>query len=320
MRTVVCRELGPPEILSVEEAPEPVVSPGRVVIDVEAAGVNFVDALFVSGKYQIQPSLPFTPGGEVAGTVRSVGAGAKGLAAGDRVVASIGLGGFATAVAATPDQVSVIPAELDFPRAATFTQSYCTALFALCHRARLAPGERVLVLGAGGGVGLAAIDVACWLGAEVVAAASTEAKREAATTAGATLVVDGSDDDVRFRDVTGWVDVVVDPVGGAQSLSALRALREGGRLVVIGFASGAIPQLPANQILLRNREVIGVDWGAWAMAHASEQAALLAELLDAAGQGSLRPTAPTTYRLDDVVSALNALLERRVTGKVALVP
>jgi NADPH2:quinone reductase len=320
VRAVVCRELGPPEILRVEEAPEPVVNPGGVVIDVDAAGVNFVDALFVSGKYQIKPALPFTPGGEVAGTLRAVGGDVEGLVRGDRVLASVGLGGYATAVTASPDQVSVIPAALDFPRAATFTQSYCTALFALRHRARLQAGERVLVLGAGGGVGLAAIDVARWLGAEVVAAASTEAKRAAATAAGATLAVDGSDDGVRFRDITGWVDVVVDPVGGAQSLSALRALREGGRLVVIGFASGAIPELPANQVLLRNREVIGVDWGAWAMAHASEQAILLAELLDAVGRGSLAPVAPQTYRLDDVVAALNALLGRNVTGKVALVP
>jgi NADPH2:quinone reductase len=320
VRAVVCRELGPPEILRVEEAPEPVVNPGGVVIDVDAAGVNFVDALFVSGKYQIKPALPFTPGGEVAGTLRAVGGDVEGLVRGDRVLASVGLGGYATAVTASPDQVSVIPAALDFPRAATFTQSYCTALFALRHRARLQAGERVLVLGAGGGVGLAAIDVARWLGAEVVAAASTEAKRAAATAAGATLAVDGSDDGVRFRDITGWVDVVVDPVGGARSLSALRALREGGRLVVIGFASGAIPELPANQVLLRNREVIGVDWGAWAMAHASEQAILLAELLDAVGRGSLAPVAPQTYRLDDVVAALNALLGRNVTGKVALVP
>jgi NADPH2:quinone reductase len=320
VRAVVCRELGPPEILSVEEAPDPVAGPGSVLIAVEAAGVNFVDALFVSGQYQIRPTLPFTPGSEVAGRVLSLGEGAQGFADGDRVLASIGLGGFATAVTALPGQVSIIPASLDFARAATFTQSYCTALFALRHRARLAAGERVLVLGAGGGVGLAAIDVARWLGADVVAAASTESKRDAAIAAGATLAVDGSDGEVRFRDVTGWVDVVMDPVGGAQSLSALRALREGGRFVVIGFASGAIPQLPANQVLLRNREVIGVDWGAWAMAHASEQAVLLGELLDAVGRGSLRPLAPITYRLDDVASALNALLGRRVTGKVALVP
>jgi NADPH2:quinone reductase len=291
-----------------------------VVIAVEAAGVNFVDALFVSGKYQIKPPLPFTPGSEVAGTVVSVGSGVTDVVPGQRVLASIGLGGYASAVTASVDQLSHIPTTLDAPRAATFTQSYCTALFALRDRARLRPGERVLVLGAGGGVGLATIDVARWLGAEVIGAASSEAKRSAALEAGAVVTVDSSPDDVNFRELTGWVDVVVDPVGGAQSSSALRALREGGRLVVIGFASGTIPQLPANQVLLRNREVIGVDWGAWAMTHTSEQARMLDELLGAAGTGDVRPVAPRSYPLADVVSALNALLAREVTGKVALLP
>jgi NADPH2:quinone reductase len=316
----MCRELGPPEVLVVEEAPDPAPTPGRVVIAVEAAGVNFVDALFVSGKYQIKPPLPFTPGSEVAGTVVSVGSGVTDVVPGQRVLASIGLGGYASAVTASVDQLSHIPTTLDAPRAATFTQSYCTALFALRDRARLRPGERVLVLGAGGGVGLATIDVARWLGAEVIGAASSEAKRSAALEAGAVVTVDSSPDDVNFRELTGWVDVVVDPVGGAQSSSALRALREGGRLVVIGFASGTIPQLPANQVLLRNREVIGVDWGAWAMTHTSEQARMLDELLGAAGTGDVRPVAPRTYPLADVVSALNALLAREVTGKVALLP
>jgi NADPH:quinone reductase len=316
----MCRELGPPEVLVVEEAPDPAPTPGRVVIAVEAAGVNFVDALFVSGKYQIKPPLPFTPGSEVAGTVVSVGSDVTDVVPGQRVLASIGLGGYASAVTASVDQLSHIPTTLDAPRAATFTQSYCTALFALRDRARLRPGERVLVLGAGGGVGLATIDVARWLGAEVIGAASSEAKRSAALEAGAVVTVDSSPDDVNFRELTGWVDVVVDPVGGAQSSSALRALREGGRLVVIGFASGTIPQLPANQVLLRNREVIGVDWGAWAMTHASEQARMLDELLGAAGTGDVRPVAPRTYPLADVVSALNAFLAREVTGKVALLP
>jgi NADPH2:quinone reductase len=316
----MCRELGPPEILNVEDLAEPSATPGRLLIDVEAAGVNFVDALFVAGKYQIKPTLPFTPGSEIAGTVSGIGAGVEGFVAGDRVLASIGMGGYASVVSAGVNQVSLLPDTLDSPRASTFTQSYCTAWFALRHRARLRAGERVLVLGAGGGVGLAAIDVARWLGAEVIASASSEAKRAAAMEAGAVATIDSSPEHVNFREQSGWSDLVIDPVGGDQSSSALRALREEGRFVVIGFASGTIPLLPANQILLRNREVIGVDWGAWAMSHASEQGALLGELLAAAGRGDLRPVAPVTYRLDDVVSALNALLGRRVTGKVALVP
>jgi NADPH2:quinone reductase len=307
-------------VLAVEEAPDPVASPGRVLVEVEAAGVNFVDALFVSGAYQIKPPLPFTPGSEIAGTVSMVGSGVAGFTRGDRVLANIGLGGFASAVSAAEDQLSPIPAALDAPRAATFAQSYCTALFALRNRARLGSGQRVLVLGAGGGVGLAVIDVAKWLGAEVTAAASSDAKRSAALAMGADAALDTSTERVNFRELAGFVDVVVDPVGGDDSASALRALREGGRHVVIGFASGTIPSLPANQVLLRNREVIGVDWGAWAMSHPSEQRSLLTELLGAAGTGDLHPTAPATYSLDDVAAALSALLARQVTGKLALVP
>jgi NADPH2:quinone reductase len=307
-------------VLTIEEVTDPVASAGRVVVEVEAAGVNFVDALFVSGKYQIKPPLPFTPGSEVAGRVAVVGHEITGYSCGDRVLATVGLGGFATAVSAAADQLSRIPDVLDAPRAATFTQSYCTALFALRNRARVSSGERVLVLGGGGGVGLAAIDVASWLGAEVIAAASSDAKRSAALEAGAVAVLDTSVANVNFRELAGFVDIVVDPVGGDQSPSALRALREGGRLVVIGFASGTIPLLPANQVLLRNREVIGVDWGAWAMSHPSEQSRLLAELLAAAGRRDLHPIAPVIYRLDDVAAALSALLGRQITGKVAVVP
>jgi NADPH2:quinone reductase len=236
------------------------------------------------------------------------------------VLVSVGLGGFASAVSAAEGQLVTVPSNMDAAQAATFTQSYCTALFALRTRARLQPGERVLVLGAGGGVGLAAIDVARWLGCEVVGAASTEEKRAAALSAGAAEVVDSSVAGLKYRDVTGWVDVVVDPVGGEHSLSALRALKEGGRLLVIGFASGTIPQIPANHVLLRNREVIGVDWGAWAMSHETEQRSLLDELIAAVAGGQLHPVAPVRYPLDDVVGALKALRSRRVTGKVALIP
>jgi NADPH2:quinone reductase len=167
---------------------------------------------------------------------------------------------------------------------------------------------------------LAAVDVARWLGCEAVGAASTEEKRTAALSAGATRVVDSSVPALKYRDVTDWVDVVVDPVGGEHSVSALRALREGGRLVVIGFASGAIPSIPANHVLLRNREVIGVDWGAWAMSHHAEQRSMLGELLGAVAGGQLHPVSPVKYALDDVVLALNALMSRGVTGKVALIP
>ena len=340
MRAVVCRELGPPSTLAVEDVPPPELRPGGLLVDVEAAGVNYVDALFVQGRYQIKPPLPFTPGSEIAGTVAAVGDGVTGWQVGDRVLAMCGLGGFAEQVGIPAASASAVPAGLGAAQAATFTQSYCTALFALRDRAGLRPGETVLVLGAGGGVGLAVIDVARALGARTIAAASTAAKRDTALARGAAAVIDTAAGDLKDRArslarelaqelaeagapgagaaVTG-VDVVVDPVGGELADPALRALGEGGRYVVIGFAAGAIPALPANQILLRNRTVVGVDWGAWAMAHGEEQRALLGSLLDLVAAGRLDPVAPATYPLEQAGTALDDLLERRVVGKVALI-
>lgn len=324
MRAVVCEELGPPSVLSVQERPDPVAGPGQVVIEVAAAGVNYVDALFVAGEYQIRPPLPFIPGSEVARTVSALGDGVEHLALGDRVLASIGLGGYATHVACAAAQAVRLPDGLDLAAAAAFTQSYCTALFALGRRASLADGEVVLVLGAGGGVGLASIDVATAFGARAIGVASTEAKRAAALAHGADAVVDPDTEDlkVRARELSGkeGVDVVVDPVGGDLAEPALRALGNGGRYCVIGFAAGEIPRLPANQVLLRNRTVLGIDWGAWGMSDPAGSAALLGEGLALVGAGRLHPVAPTTYRLEEVARALDDLQGRRVTGKVVLVP
>jgi len=294
------------------------------VVAVEAAGVNYVDALFIEGRYQIIPAFPFTPGSEIAGRVTAVGEGVESVAVGDRVLASTGLGGFATCAVVPAASLHRVPGPLDAPRAATFTQSYCTALFALRARGALAPGETVLVLGGGGGVGLATIDVATALGARVVAVASTEAKRSAALGAGALAAVDPAAENlkVRARELAGGagVDVVLDPVGGDLAEPALRALGDLGRYLVIGFASGTIPSLPLNQVLLRNRSVVGVDWGAWAMGHGSEQRALLGELLGMVATGRLHPVAPVTFGLDEVAEALETLTARRAVGKVALVP
>ena len=324
MRAVVCRELGPPSALVVEERPDPEPAPGTAVVTVEAAGVNYVDALFIEGRYQIKPALPFTPGSEIAGTVSALGEGVTSVAAGDRVLASTGLGGFATHAVVPAPSLHRVPARLDAPRAATFTQSYCTALFALRERGHLAAGESVVVLGGGGGVGLAALDVATALGAQAVAVASTEAKRAAARRAGAVAAIDPGAEDLktRARELAGGTgaDLVLDPVGGALADAALRALGDFGRYVVIGFASGTIPSLPLNQVLLRNRSVVGVDWGAWAMAHGAEQAGLLGELLGMVAAGSLDPVAPATFALDEVGEALESLTARRAVGKVALVP
>jgi NADPH:quinone reductase len=330
MRAVVCRELGPPSNLVVEERDPLTAGPGQVVVDVEAAGVNYVDALFVQGRYQIKPPLPFVPGSEIAGTVSAVADDVDSLRVGDRVLVSCGLGGFAEQVVTRAHSATRIPDNLEAGQAAAFTQSYATAMFALRDRGRLVPGETVLVLGAGGGVGLAMIDVARAMGAHPIGAASSPAKRDAAAAMGAVATIDTTGESIKDRarelavELSGrpvaGVDVAVDPIGGELADGALRALGEGGRYLVIGFASGSIPSLPLNQVLLRNRQVVGVDWGAWAMSRAEEQDALLAGLLGLVEGGRLHPTAPTTHPLDQVGRALDDLLSRRVVGKVALVP
>ncbi len=323
MRAVVCTEFAPIERLRIEERPDPEPGPGQVVVAVRAAGVNFVDGLFVQGKYQIKPPLPFTPGGEVAGVVASIGEGVTGIAVGDRVLASSWLGGFATHVTVSAGAVVPIPGALTDGQAAALVQSYGTMLFSLTRRTQVEPGEWVLVLGAGGGIGLAAIDVARHLGARVIAAASTREKLEAATAAGAeaTIAYESEDLKARAREISGGgVSLVVDPVGGRFAEDALRALGWMGRYLVIGFAGGDIPRLPANQVLLNNRTVVGVDWGAWTMRDAEGNRALMAELVDLVAAGALHPVEPTAYALDDVVRALTDLQDRKVAGKVVLVP
>ncbi len=324
MRAVVCTQLGPPSLLRVEERPDPEPRPGQVVVDVEAAGVNYVDALFVAGQYQIKPSVPFVPGTESAGTVSEVGDGVERIAVGQRVLVSAGLGGFASKIATAASSVTVLPDVLDSARAATFNQSYSTCLYALRDRAAAQTGESVLVLGAGGGIGLAAIGVALALGCRVLGVASSEEKRAAALAAGAEAVVDPGAEPVKDAART-WaggtgVDVVIDPVGGSLAELALRALGDRGRYCVIGFAAGDIPSIPLNQVLLRNRTVIGIDWGIWAMQHAGAQEALLGDLLEMVAGGHIDPVRPNEYPLEDVARALEDLLGRRVVGKAALIP
>jgi NADPH2:quinone reductase len=295
-----------------------------VVVEVEAAGVNFVDGLFIAGQYQIKPPLPFTPGSEVAGRIAAVGDGVDQFAVGQRVMASTGLGGYASHVVVARHALTAIPHQLDAARAATFTQSFCTGLFALRERARAQPGESVLVLGAGGGIGLAAIAVARALGCRVIGAASSVAKREAARQAGADAAIDTTTGSIK-DEARAWaggtgIDVVVDPIGGPAAEPSLRALGDGGRYLVIGFASGDIPKLPINQILLRNRTVLGIDWGVWAMQHAADQQALLHDVLALVADDRISPVQPTTYPLERVGVALDDLLARRAVGKIALIP
>jgi NADPH:quinone reductase len=323
MRRVVCRKLGSLDDLILEDGPPLEPAPGQVVLDVKAAGVNFVDALIVQGGYQIKPPTPFTPGGEVAGVVAAVGDGMVGLEVGDRALASCWLGGYAEQVATGAESVFRLPDTVSFEQGAALVQSYATALFALTQRSRVRTEEWVLVLGAGGGVGRAAIDVARSLGARVIGAASSEAKRAAAADAGAEATIDTSAEDLktRARELSGGgVDVVVDPIGGPLAEPALRALKVFGRYLVIGFAAGEIPRLPLNQVLLNNRSIVGVDWGAWVSRWPAENRALIEELLDGVAGGELHPPIPTSAPLDRVAGVLRDVQSRQVTGKVVLIP
>jgi NADPH2:quinone reductase len=323
VRAVVCRELGPLDNVVVEERAAPVPGPGQAVVDVRAAGVNYVDGLICQGRYQMKPAVPYVPGGEIAGVVSAVGEGVTRVEVGDRVMAMTGFGAFAEQVTVAASSLDSVPDALGFSQAAAFIQSYCTAWFALARRTTVTEGEWVLVLGAGGGIGLAAVDVALALGARVVAAASSAEKLEAARRMGAHATVEYESEDLksRVRELTdGGVDVVVDPVGGRHSEPALRATKSFGRFCVIGFASGPIASVPLNHVLLNNRTLVGVDWGAWAMRDPEGHRAMLDELIEMVQSGRLHPIEPTERPLDQAAAVMAALLDRTVTGKVVLVP
>jgi NADPH:quinone reductase len=323
MRALVCHELGPLESLVLEERPSPEPGDGQVVIAVEAAGVNFVDGLMCQGRYQIKPPTPFVPGSEVAGLVASIGPGVDGFAAGDRVIAFTGMGGFAEQVLVPALSLVRMPDALDFEQAAALIQSYCTVLFTLTRRTHVASGEWVLVLGAGGGVGLAAVDVATALGGRVIAAASDRGRLDAAIAMGAEAVIAYEQEDLkaRARELSGGgVDVVVDPVGGNHSEAALRSLRHLGRFCVIGFASGTIASVPLNQVLLNNRTAVGVDWGGWTFKDPVGNRELIAELRGMVGRGELNPTRPAAYPLEEAATVMSGLLDRSLSGKVVVVP
>ncbi len=323
MRAVVCRELGPLDTLVLEDRPAPEPAEGQVVIDVRAAGVNYVDGLICQGRYQIKPQTPFVPGSEIAGEVTAVGPGVSGVGVGDRVIAFTGFGGFAEQVALPALSLVPVPSTVDFAQAATLIQSYSTMLFTLTRRTTLVPGEWVLVLGAGGGIGLAATDVARALGARVIAAASTADKLEAARALGAeaTIAYEEEDLKVRAREIAGGgVDIVVDPVGGRYSEPALRALRHMGRFCVIGFAAGPIPTVPLNQVLLNNRTVVGVDWGGWTFKDPVGNRELIDQLVAMVEEGRLHPVRPATRPLEAAAEVMAGLIDRSVSGKVVLVP
>ena len=323
MRAVICNELGPVENLTVEDRPVPEPGPGQVRVLMKAAGASFADALQVAGKYQFPQKPPYTPGGEAAGVVEAVGDGVTDWKPGDRVFASIGNGAYAEHILARSQQLIRLPDGLDFARGASFLQVYGTAWFAFKHRTVVRPGEVVLVTGAGGGVGLAAIDVARSMGARVIAVASSQEKRDLALSMGAEAAIDPLTEDVklRARELTdgAGLDVVYDVVGGDVSEAALRALKFDGRFLVIGFTAG-IPRVPLNLVLLNNRTIVGVEWGGWVMRQPEANRALIGEVVDAIDRGELHPVAPFERPLADAGAVFSELLNRKALGKIVLVP
>lgn len=324
MKALLCKHLGPARDLVLEDVPSPTPKPNEVLLNVQAAGVNFPDTLIIEGKYQFQPPLPFSPGGEAAGTVAAVGDKVSGFKVGDRVMALTGWGAFAEQVAVPASNVMPVPAGMDFITAAAFGMTYGTSMHALRQRGRLQTGETLLVLGASGGVGLAAVEIGKAMGARVIAAASSAQKLAVARAAGADDLIDYSQDNLReaikrLTDGKG-VDVIYDPVGGELFEHAVRGLAWNGRLLVVGFASGTIPQLAANLVLLKGAAVLGVFWGAFAQRQPDDNAANFKQLFAWHAQGKLKPLVSQTYALADAGAAIETLGQRQAVGKLVVVP
>ena len=322
MKSLVVNQLGSLDDLHVQETPSPALSDGQVRIKVAACGLNFVDSLLVEGRYQVKPAVPFVPGSEITGRIVETGPGVDASMVGRRVFAPVPNGGFADEVVTAANRILPIPDALSDGQGATFMQSYLTAWFAFTRRTQVQAGKTMLVLGAGGGIGLAAVDAGVALGLRVIAAASSEEKRQLALDRGAFATVDVLNDDVKakVRELGGGgVDIVYDPVGGDLAEPCLRALNAGGEYMVVGFVAG-IPRLPANFVLLLIRTVVGVDWGAWVGRNQGENQKMLVEVMGRIIDGSLRPVEPVAYPMSRAVEAMRDLQNRKVAGKVALVP
>ncbi|WP_409281965.1 NADPH:quinone oxidoreductase family protein [Pseudomonas putida] len=322
MKAVLCKTLGPARNLVLEEVASPLPKKNEILLDVQAAGVNFPDTLIIEGKYQFQPPLPFSPGGEAAGVVAAVGEKAGAFKIGDRVMALTGWGAFAEQVAVPFYNVLPIPASMDFTTAAAFGMTYGTSMHALRQRGQLQAGETLLVLGASGGVGLAAVEIGKAMGARVIAAASSAEKLAVAKAAGADELIDYSQANLReeIKRLTGGqgVDVIYDPVGGELFEQAVRGLAWNGRLLVVGFASGSIPQLAANLVLLKGAAVLGVFWGAFAQRQPEDNAANFHQLFAWHAEGKLKPLVSQTYPLAEAGVAIEKLGQRQAVGKLVV--
>lgn len=324
MRALICEAFDQPENLQVQQLPDPVPGAGEVVIEVKAAGVNFPDALMVMGQYQVKPPLPFTPGAEAAGIISAVGEGVGHLQVGQRVVSFTGTGAFATHLKAKASAVMPIPDGLDFDVAATLPLAYGTTMHALVNRGQLAAGETLLVLGAAGGVGLAAVMIGKALRARVIAAAGSDEKVALAVSHGADAGFNYATQDLREQIKTltegKGPDVIFDPVGDKYAEPAFRSIGWQGRYLVVGFAGGEIPRLPLNLPLLKGASLVGVFWGEFAGRNPKANAQNLARLAAWVMDGTVKPLVSERYPLERSTEAMRALLERRVVGKVVVVP
>ena len=322
MRAALIEKLEGPRAIEVKELPDPTPKKGQVVIHVESAGLNFPDLLMTRGLYQFKPPTPFSVGGEVAGTVVAVGEGVS-LKEGDRVMALSGWGGFATHLLIDADRCIPVPDTMPTDVAGAFAFTYATSYHGLVDRGALKAGEKLLVLGAAGGVGSAAVEIGVALGAEVIAAASSDDKLALCNELGAVSGINYTTEDLKKRAKAlgkGSVDVVYDPIGGPLAELALRALGPGGRHLVIGFASGEIPQVAWNLALLKQCSIVGVAWGAWALVNPELNGANMRALFELHAQGKLKPKITARYTLEQVADAIESMEQRKVMGKVIVEP
>ena len=324
MRAILCKAWGGPETLVLEDVDSREPAAGEVKIRVRAAGVNFPDVLIIQKKYQIQPSLPFSPGAEVAGDVMSVGTGVSHVKVGDKVVSFCGVGGFAEEVIVPAALTIPMPPGVPYPLAAIFSLAYGTSWHAIRDRAALQPGETMLVLGASGGVGLAAVEIGKAIGARVIAAASSDEKLAVCKEHGADALINYSTEDLREaikRETAGkGPDVIYDPVGGKFAEPAFRSIGWRGRYLVIGFAAGDIPSLPLNLALLKGASIVGVFWGEFAKREPQQNMKGMAEMLGWLKEGKIRPLISKSYALAEAPQALKDMAARKVVGKIVITP
>jgi len=322
LKAVLCKSYGPAENLTLEEVNEPELKPGHVIVDVKASALNFPDVLMIEGKYQSQPEFPFSPGGEIAGVISAVASDVDGWKVGDAVFGGSGHGGFAEKLAISAKGLKPKPDSMSFAQASGISTTYGTSYYALKQRANLQPGETLLVLGAAGGVGLAAVELGKAMGARVIAAASTDEKLAVAKTAGADDLINYSDgelkDKVKALTAGKGADVIYDPVGGPLFDQCMRSINWYGRVLVVGFVGGDIPRVPTNLVLLKSCQVVGVFYGAFSARFPGDNAQNFAEIMSMFEAGKISPLIGAEYALEEYAQALNCLAERRAVGKVVV--